>query len=276
MTTVRVGLPPTASAARALRRAAAARAAVELKAVVRNRQSLVFTLLFPVLLLFVFGAIFHGEVAGTSVDFKRVFMAGIIAAGIMSVAFQGLAISVATDRDCGLLRRLGCTPMPKSAYFIGKITRVTVMAAAEVVTLLVCSTAVFGLPLPSTPAKWLTLIWVCVLGTAACALLAMAYSAFIPNARTATAVVTPPFLVLQFISGVFFPFNELPRWMQAVAALFPLKWIAQGLRSVFLPQSFTVVEPAGSWEHGHIALVLVLWCVAGLVVSTLTFRWSER
>ena len=266
--------PLPASAIR-LHRAAAARAEVELKAVVRNRPSFVFTLLFPVLLLVVFGSIFRGRVSGTSTDFKQVFMAGIIAAGIMSVAFQALAISVATDRDSGLLRRLGRTPMPRSAYFIGKIARVGVTALAEVAVLLAVSATVFGLPLPATPARWLTLLWVCLLGTAACALLAIAYNAVIPNARTATAIVTPPFVLLQFVSGVFFPFNELPRWMQTVAALFPLKWMAQGLRSVFLPDSFTAVEPARSWEHGHIALVLALWCIAGLAGAMLTFRWSE-
>lgn len=261
---------------RRLRRAAVARTRVEFKAVARNRTSLVFTLLFPVLLLVVFGSIFHGRVAGTDTDFKQVFLAGIIAAGIMSVAFQGLAISVATDRDSGLLRRLGRTPMPRSAYFIGKIARVGLTALGEVAVLVAVGAVLFGLPLPATPLRWLTLAWVCLLGTAACAVLAIAYSAVIPNARNATAIVTPPFMVLQFISGVFFPFNELPRWMQTVAALFPLKWMAQGLRSVFLPDSFTAVEPARAWEHGHIALVLAVWCVAGLVGTALTFRWSER
>ena len=53
-------------------------------------------------------------------------------------------------------------------------------------------------------------------------------------------------LVLQFISGVFFVFSELPTWMQRIAALFPLKWMAQGMRSVFLPDSFATQEPAAS------------------------------
>ena len=65
-----------------------------------------------------------------------------------------------------------------------------------------------------------------------------------PGAR-APAVVTPVALVLQFISGVFFVFTELPPWMQQVAALFPLKWMCQGMRSVFLPDSFAAQEAAG-------------------------------
>jgi ABC-2 type transport system permease protein len=61
--------------------------------------------------------------------------------------------------------------------------------------------------------------------------------------------------------------------MRAVAAFFPLKWMAQGLRSVFLPDAFTRVEPAGTWEHARIAVVLLIWSAAAAALSALTFRW---
>ncbi|MBP2052929.1 ABC-2 type transport system permease protein [Streptomyces griseochromogenes] len=254
-------------------RASAARSKVELRAFFRNKQSLVFTLMFPVILLVVFGSIFSGKVAGTQTDLKQVFMAGIVAAGVMSTAFSGLAISIAIERDTGTVRRLAMTPMPKSAYFIGKLVRVIVTTALETALLLGIALTLFGLPLPSTGERWMTLGWDLALGTVACAMAGAAYSALIPNSRSAAAIVTPVFMVLQFISGVFFPFGQLPHWMQTVAAFFPVKWMAQGFRSVFLPDSFTAVEPAGNWELGHIALVLALWTLGGLVVTALTFRW---
>jgi ABC-2 type transport system permease protein len=200
-------------------------------------------------------------------------MAGIIAAGLMSVSFSNLAINIALERDDGTIRRLATTPMPRSAYFAGKVARVLVTGVLETAVLLVLSVALFHLPLPSTAGRWLTLAWVLALGAVACSLLAVAYTALIPNARSAVAIVTPTFLVLQFISGVFFPYSELPSWMRSLAAFFPLKWMAQGLRSVFLPDSFTRVEPAAGWEHGRIALVLLLWSAAALGVIALTFRW---
>ncbi|MFG2983204.1 ABC transporter permease [Streptomyces sp. NPDC048258] len=254
-------------------RASAARSSVELKAFFRNKQSLVFTLFFPVLLLLVFGSIFSGKVEGTDTDFRQVFMAGIVAAGVMSTAFSGLAISVAIERDTGTIRRLAMTPMPKAAYFIGKLVRVVVTTVLETVLLIGIAVAFFSLPLPETGQRWFTLAWCLALGTAACALAGLAYSAAIPNSRSAPAIVTPVFMVLQFISGVFFPFDKLPVWMQNTAALFPVKWMAQGFRSVFLPDSFTVVEPAGSWELGRIALVLGLWAIGCLAATALTFGW---
>ena len=252
-----------------------ARGKVELKAFFRNRQSLVFTLLFPILLLVILGSIFTGTIDGTDIDFRLVFISGIIAAGVMSVAFSGLAISIALERDLGMLRRLASTPMPKSAYFAGKIIRVSVTVLLEIAVLLAIAVLAFGLSLPSDASQWLTFGWVLLLGTTSCAMLAVAYSSLIPNSASAAAIVTPPFIALQFISGVFFPFSRLPDWMQTLASFFPLKWMAQGFRSVFLPDSFQYIEPAGSWELPRIALVLVGWTVAMLVVSLLTFRWKS-
>lgn len=250
------------------------RSKVELASFFRNGQSFVFTLLFPILLLVILGSIFSGTVEGTTVDFKQVFIAGIVAAGVMSVAFSGLAINIALERDSGMLRRLASSPMPKSAYFIGKIVRVGVTVLLETVVLLAIAVAAFGLKLPADADRWLTLIWVLVLGSIACSLMAVAYSSLIPNSGSAAAIVTPPFIALQFISGVFFPFSQLPDWMQTVSSFFPLKWMAQGFRYVFLPDSFQAVEPAANWELGRIALVLGIWAVAMLVVSLLTFRWK--
>ena len=89
-------------------------------------------------------------------------------------------------------------------------------------------------------------------------------------------MVVLPFLVLQFISGVYIPIGDLPGWLAGIGALFPLKWMCQGFRSVFLPDSAAVLEQAGSWEPGRTALVLAAWCLGGLVLCLLTFRWHGR
>ena len=80
--------------------------------------------------------------------------------------------------------------------------------------------------------------WLFLLGIAAGTTLGIAYSSLARSSSSAAAVVSPVVIVLQFISGIFFVYSPLPSWMQHVGAVFPLKWIAQGMRSVFLPDSF--------------------------------------
>jgi ABC-2 type transport system permease protein len=165
--------------------------------------------------------------------------------------------------------------MPRSAYFVGKVVQVLAVSLASVVILLLIGVLFYDIDLPSG-GDWLTFAWVGTLGAAACTLLGIAVSSLARNGRSASATVTPFALLLQLISGVFFRFNELPSWMQTVASLFPLKWMAQGLRSVLLPDVLAAEEPAGSWELGRVALVLAAWCVVGLFLCVATFRWHDR
>jgi ABC-2 type transport system permease protein len=250
------------------------RAVVELKEFFRQREAVVFTLMLPVLLLVVFGAVLDFDL-GNGVSFTQYFMAGIIAAGVLGASLQNMAISIATERSDGTLKSLAGTPMPKSAYFVGKVVQVLAVTVVIIVILLAIGVLFYDVDLPSGT-DWLTFTWVTVLGSASCTLLGISISSLAKNGRSASAVVTPFALLMQFISGVFFQFSEIPTWMQTVAALFPLKWMAQGLRSVFLPDSMAALEPAGSWELGRTALVLALWCVIGLVLCVSTFRWQER
>jgi ABC-2 type transport system permease protein len=236
----------------------------------------IFTFAFPVMILVLFGSIFSGELGDTGVDFRQYMVAGIMASGVMSVSFQTLAFSIALEQDDGTLKRLAGTPMPKAAYFIGKMGMVLVVGLLEVAVTLAIGTLAYGLELPATAARWLALAWVFGLGISACSLIGIAYSRVIRNVKAAAAVVTPPFIFLQFVSGIYVVYTQLPEWLQRVGAVFPLKWMAQGLRSVFLPDSFMLAEPAQSWEHGMTALVLAAWLVAAFAASVLVFRWRGR
>jgi ABC-2 type transport system permease protein len=252
------------------------RARVEFLSFIREREAVVFTFAFPIMLLVIFGAVFGGQSIAGGVRFAQVFVAGMIAAGLFGTSFQNLAISIPIERDSGALKRLAGTPMPKSAYFMGKVLLVAFVALVQNVLLLGIGVLFYDLPLPSAAGRWLTYLWVGALGITACTLLGIAATGFVRNGKSAPAVISPIAIVLQFISGVYFVFAALPAWMQTVAALFPLKWMTQGMRSVFLPDGYQSQEPAGSWEHGRVALVLAVWCVAGLLVATRSFRWRNR
>jgi ABC-2 type transport system permease protein len=51
--------------------------------------------------------------------------------------------------------------------------------------------------------------------------------------------------------------------------------MTQGMRSVFLPDSFAAREVAGSWETGRTFLILLAWLIAGIFLAVRTFKWSR-
>lgn len=247
---------------------------LEVKQFMRQRESVVFTLLFPVLLLLIFGSVFKDEIA-PGVTFSQYFVAGMIASGLVNTGFQQLAITIPMERDDGTLKRLRGTPAPASSYFIGKIILVFVSMSIQVILLLIFGVLLYGIALPSDSAHWITFIWVMLLGLISSTLLGIAFSSVPKSGRGASAVVSPIVIILQFFSGVFFVFTQLPSWMQNLAAIFPLKWLTQGMRAVFLPDSFAAQEVAGNWELGKIALFLGMWSIAGFFLALKTFRWEK-
>lgn len=251
------------------------RGRLELKQFFRGRESVIFSFLLPILLLVIFGAIFHQTIA-PGVTYTQYFVSGMIAAAQLTNGFQTLGIQIPIERDRGVLKRLAGSPMPPAAYFAGKVIMVYLVGALGTAIMLVIAVLFYRVHLPATPGRWLTLLWVSALGITACTLCGIAFSSVPREGKRAPAVVTPVALVMQFISGVFFVYTELPPWMQQVAAVFPLKWMTQGMRAVFLPDSFAPNEAAGSWELGRVASILGAWVVAGLVLCLLTFRWTAR
>ena len=251
------------------------RGRVELKAFFRERQAVVFIFAMPAVMLVLLGAIFGQQHDGAGVTIGDLYVAGLIAGGVMATSYQNLGMSIAFERERFTLKRLRGTPMPAAAYFVGKIIQVLVAAVAEVVVLLVVGLAFYHLRLPGA-AAWLTFAWVFVLGVAACSLLGIAASS-VPRsaARNGVAVITFPFVILQFISGVYVPFFLVPTWLRDIASVFPLEWMCRGMRSVFVPQA-VALEPGHSWQHGQTALVLSGWIVAGLVLCLTTFHWQNR
>jgi ABC-2 type transport system permease protein len=271
VTAITTTSPPRANGALRL---GLARTGIEVRMFFRERDSMVFTFAFPVILLFIFGSVFSDDIA-PGVSFTQYFAAGMIASGIALSSFQSLAIGIAVERDDGTLKRLKGTPMPPLAYFLGKIGLVLVTSVVQFGVLLVSSRLFFGLKLPASGALWLRFAWLFLLGIAAGTTLGIAYSSLARSSRSAAAVVSPVVIVLQFISGIFFVYTQLPSWMQHVGSLFPLKWIAQGMRSVFLPDSFAANE-VGGWQLPQTALVLAAWTVVGLLLCVRTFRWTRR
>lgn len=268
------------SIARALR-LGALRIGYEVRAYFRQGDTVFFTFLFPVVMLTIFSVSFSEASFGQTADGDDItaawfFLPAMLAAGVLLSGLQNLAIDIAVEKSDGTLKRLAGSPLPVVSYFIGKLGQSFATGLLQAGVLLLLGFTVFQVPLPEDPGNWWVFAWVFTLGVITSAILGIALSAVPRSGKSATAVVIPIVLVLQFISGVYLRFSDLPEWLQNVAAVFPLKWMAQGMRSVFLPDELVVLEQNESWDLPGIAIALSIWLVVGLIVTRLTFRWIRK
>ena len=156
------------------------RTILELKMYSREKESVFFSFLFPILLLSLFSVIFSAQFEeGAGQDAMTAglfFMPGMLSAGVLLTSFQTMALSIATERDDGTLKRLRATPMPSVAYFLGKVGLVGVTSVLQTVLLLVVATLFFDVDLPTDPERWAVFVLVFGLGVFSGTVLGIAYS----------------------------------------------------------------------------------------------------
>lgn len=284
VTAPRSGAPPRSLPRRspALLRAVGVRTRVELLQFYREPLQVFFGFAFPIVLFAIFATIFDQSWTmpdGSEVQVSTYYLAGMIAAAVMTSGFQATAEIIATERDDRTLRRLVVSPMPRSAYLLGKVVLVLINTALQTALLLAVARVLFAVPMPH---QAVTFAWVLLLGTAAATAAGVAFASALPSGRAAIAAATPITVVLSFFSGSYIPMSELPAWLQHLGYVFPQAWIARGLRLSLLPEEFGAqveIAPFGLADvpvQALAALVLTAWLVVMLVLARTTFRWSPR
>lgn len=238
-----------------------AQAAYELRAVLRNGEQLLLTLVIPVVLLLLFGATSLLDLGpGRRVDFLT---PGVIALAIMSTAFTGQAIGTGFERRYGVLKRLGATPLPRSGLIAAKTAGVV---AVEILQAAVVGAVAFwlGWRPHGGPASVAAFVVFVLLGTAAFSGLGLLMAGTL-RAEATLAAANLVYLLLLVLGGVIFPLTEFPGAVASVLGLLPISALADGLRQVL---------QHGTALPGKDMIVLAVWSVAGPALAARFFQWE--
>ncbi|ADL48315.1 ABC transporter permease [Micromonospora aurantiaca] len=262
---------PTTNALRAGLR----RGVIELRATFTNGQDL-WTYFFPTVVLLVAVFWMRGStVPGTDFSLGARTLPSALGMGLLFGGLLGLANQLVIDREDGTLLRAKAIPDGMLGYLVGKIVLVSAVALIGVVIQLTPGLFFLdGLRL-GDPGAWLTLAWVVPLGLVATLPLGAVIGSLVENPRNMGLVVMPIFGLIA-LSGIFYPINGLPGWLQGVAQVFPLYWLGLGMRSALLPGDLAAVELGGSWRHLETVGVLGAWAVLGLVLAPVVLRRMAR
>ncbi|OLT19772.1 ABC transporter [Actinomadura sp. CNU-125] len=230
----------------------------ELRAMLRNGEQLLLTMIIPVVLLVLFGATSLLDLGpGSRVDFLT---PGVLALAVMSTAFTGQAIGTGFERRYGVLKRLGATPLPRAGLIAAKT--LSVLAVEVIQAALICAVA-FGLGWEphGDPVSVLALL---LLGTAAFSGFGLLMAGTL-RAEATLAAANLVYVLLLAVGGIVFPLDEFPESVRNALELLPISALAEGLRDVLRD---------GAAFPGGPLLVLAVWAVAGLALAARFFKWE--
>lgn len=235
----------------------------ETKLFLREPAATFFTLAFPLLLLFAFGAIFGNDPGSApgSVGYATYALPGYVALTIGSLGLLGLPITLATYRDQGILRRFRVTPLRPAAVLGAQAVVHLLMLLGSTVLLVGAAAVAYDVPVPARPVPVLGTLLLAGLSFFAVGFL---LGALLPTARTAQSVGMALFFPMLFLSGAAIPQFLFPDWLKTASTALPLTHATLLLQDAWLN---------GQW-NGSSALVLL---VVGLIcagIAALVFRWT--
>lgn len=239
----------------------------------RDKQAVIFTIVFPIVLYVLFSSIFGGdsttEVPGAGrLELNAYYAAGMIAYALTGAAFTSLAITLTTYRENGLLKRYRGTPVPSWTFITSLILRSLVLVALMVVALGLVAHFAYDVDFGGGAIGGL--IVYLVLGTFTFCCLGVALTTITSSTEAASAIAPFSIVILSFISGVFIPVSELPDWLVEIGKVFPLAHLATGLQTVLAPST------SGWGLDGENIAILAGWGVAALLVAARFFRWEPK
>ncbi|MGM7646495.1 ABC transporter permease [Nocardia sp. JW2] len=251
-------------------RAGFARGLIELRQVYTNAPDLIGQFLTPAITLGVLFLLRDRDYGDSGLGIAELAVPGLLGSIIAFNGMYAILNVLVLDREDGTLLRAKAVPKGMVGYFVGKIVSTTGAVVAQVVIVLGVGMAIIGGSSLSGPGAVATFAWVLALGLLA-VLPIGAILGSVLDTRTAF-LLTIPLMGLIAISGVFYPITALPGWLQVLGQLFPMYWLALGMRSALLPGEAVGIELDQSWRHLEMVGVLGIWAVAGLTLAPLVLR----
>ena len=230
----------------------------------RNPMAAFFTVAFPLMILILTCLMFgsaKSDVGGKSIPVASFQVIGMAVYGVVMCCFTNLATTILFDRDMGRLKRIQGTPTPASAYVAARIVFSMLVGVSTALLCVGFGVLFFGVQV--TLATVVPFVLIVLFGGAALSAVALASASLIPNSQAGPAVLNGLVFPILFLSGVFFPMQNAPRWIQVVAGIFPVRHFSEAATGAFFGTGIAATD----------LLVIAVWGVLGAAVAARYFRW---
>lgn len=237
----------------------------EAKLFLREPVGAFFTLIFPLMLLFLFGSIYGNEPSEYfngygSVDISIPAYTAMI---IATTGLVGLPITISSYRENGVLRRLRTTPINALVILFSQVIVLFLMTLIGMALLIIAGKFVYDMRFDGNV---INVFIGFVLSSLSFFAIGFVVAGLMPSARTTQIVGMVLLYPMLFLSGAGFPRELLPESIIKISKFLPLTYVVNLLRGLWIGESWSL----------HIVNLLVLAGILllGIMISYLTFRWE--
>ncbi|HET7627875.1 MAG TPA: ABC transporter permease [Bacillales bacterium] len=238
--------------------------AMETKLFFREKMAVFWTFLFPLLMIWLFGAMF-GDTKIGGMSYSDAYVPSWIAVNLMTIAFFGIGTVLASYREKGILRRYQATTVRPWMVLTAQTVQGTIIFVISAIIIIVFAVLKFDLSEPKYLGSTLLAFGLSLIAFFPFGLLINSIG---KSVRTANAISSLAMNLMIFLSGATFPLEMMPKFLQYVAHLLPLYYVIDLTRQTW---NFTPL-----WQNSLDLAVLIGIAVVSITLSSRYFRWSGQ
>jgi ABC-2 type transport system permease protein len=156
---------------------------------------------------------------------------GIVAMTVMMSVMTGLPAAISHEREIGTLDGMMVAPINRLSIILGKTLAQTARGLLQGAIILTLATVLFGVTIHGS---MLLVIGLLLLGVFSFVGLGVVLTSFAKDQETAMMLMMTLMFPMMFLSGVFFPIQQMPWYMQDISKVLPLTYASQALRKVMV------------------------------------------
>ncbi len=202
-------------------------------------------------------------VSSRSIDYIDFLIPGLAIWGVMNFSIIGVATSMAAYREKRILIRILATPLRVRVFFAARVLSALVLSVIQAAIILATGWLLFGV---AVEGNLLHIALLVALGNIVFLNIGFVVGAFSKTVSAASGLGNAVGLPLMFMSGVFFPVENLPTILRIIVEYLPLAPIVSMVRGV-------VLHSAAFWEFPLELAILCGWIVISAVAAIRTFKF---
>lgn len=191
---------------------------------------------------------------------------GLIGMALMNSSIQGIGIALSKYREDKILKRMTTTPLPTWKFILPEIFSRLILNFVQVSVILLIGVYVFKAHIYG---NIFLLYLFSLVGALLFQSMGFAVAAMSKTTQAAEGMSTAVSIPMMFLAGVFFPIDQLPKWLFSIVQWLPLAPLLRIIRGIALDEASPFTNPLN-------LIIVLIWIVAMLALTLWRFRMSEE
>lgn len=236
------------------------------KMVVRNKQALYFSLVFPLITMLVLKLVLGKTTLANGLNYIDFVIPGLVTMSLMQMSVFAIAFVVAQQKEKGVIKRLLATPMRAFDYLAAQVFARVVISVIQVLLLVAISILILSFTLKGS---FFTLIVLAALGALVFLSLGFIVSGMSKSVETVPAIANLIIFPMIIFGNIFFPLDKSPNWVKTFSEFLPVRYLVDSFRD-------TMIKGSSLYDVRYDILGLLVWLIVLAFVAQRVFSLGTK